>query len=233
MEYQMPSERGHRTVFVAVIAAVLSGCAGQGPGIVSGANGAPPVAQSAAADPAAPLGARVLAYAQGRLGKVVGGGECAELADQALVSSGARSASDYTRITSGDDYVWGSPVKVADTRPGDVLQFQNFTVSEETRTAAGGYDAGQVLMDHHTAIVEENHGGFLMVLDQNLVGDPPVRLSRLYVASGTFSGGADGSIDGSSVTTVQVKGQIHAYRPQAAAVCVRKYNIPSQAKMAS
>ena len=159
------------------------------------------------------LEARVLAFSRTHIGRVLGSGQCAELAEQALLSSGARSFTDYAAETAGDDYVWGVPVDVKDARPGDVLQFRDFVASMSTRTG-GGFTSEDSDAEHHTVVVEANRGGDMTVFEQNVDDDPRVRRSHYYVFSGTYRGRADGSLAMGEVTTVRVSGSVHAYRPE-------------------
>ena len=158
------------------------------------------------------LEARVLAFSRAHIGRVLGSGQCAELAEQALLSSGARTFTDYAEMTAGDDYVWGSPVDVAEARPGDVLQFRNFTASISTRTARGTMSDDSDA-EHHTVVVEANRRGDMTVFEANVDDDPSVRRSHYYVISGTYPGSADGAARGGAVTAVRVSGSVHAYRP--------------------
>jgi hypothetical protein len=157
------------------------------------------------------LGASVLAFARARLGRLVGGGECAELADHALVAAGARTFGAYAGLTQGDDYVWGHPVSLRDARPGDILQFRDFVAETSIRSRAGESESSDVY-SHHTAILEANLGDSLLVLEQNAAPDRSVRRSRVAIRSGSFGGMPTPD----AVTTVQVTGTIRVFRPEAA-----------------
>jgi len=120
------------------------------------AAGAALLAALQAAPELPPLNERVLAYCRENVDKEVGNGECAGLAAQALKAAGARTRGgpDSPRER---DYVWGREVwrvesqpgglretgRVADVRPGDILQFRDVKFGEK-----GGFA-------HHTAIVAE------------------------------------------------------------------------------
>ncbi len=171
------------------------------------------------------LGARVLAYARQQAGRQVGDGECYDLADQALIRSGARSAPSFDDVTPGADYMWGTEVALRDARPGDILQFRGFNVRTSVTTRQFLPDGRSYTMqnwmlderEHHTAIVESNEGNTLVVLEQNV---PPlgrvVQRTRIPIASMTYDGDGIGPPRGLSTTTVQVDGTIRAYRPQRA-----------------
>jgi hypothetical protein len=183
-------------------------------------------AASRHAESDAALGARIVAYARQQTGRQVGDGECYDLADQALLSSGARSASSFDDVTPGGDYMWGKPVALQYVRPGDILQFRDFSVrtsvmTRESMPGGGSYATQSSMVDqrpHHTAIVESNDGRTLVVLEQNV---PPlgrvVQRNRIPIASMTYDGDASGQARGMATTTVRVDGTIKAYRPQRAA----------------
>ena len=170
--------------------------------------------QPSQADPT-PLGDRIVAFARQQEGRTVGDGECADLAEAALRQAGARDFSAYP--DSGDDYVWGRPIPLSEARPGDILQFHNFTIRTTTTTASffgqAAVDEGWQLdsRDHHTAILEENRGGILEILEQNA---PPagraVQLTEIPVASMVRT---VQSQDGPQTQHFEVSGEIHAYRP--------------------
>jgi hypothetical protein len=163
------------------------------------------------------LGAHVVAFARSQQGRRVGSGECTDLADQALQQSGGRATDAYAEASAGnDDYTWGRPVSLRDARPGDILQFRNFNT---TTTVNSGMAESTMtdMRDHHTAIVEQNLGNMLVILEQNV---PPmgrvVQRTRIPIQSMRYSGDPNGNAVGSAVTTVQVEGTVKAYRPQPA-----------------
>jgi hypothetical protein len=164
---------------------------------------------------AARMASQIVAFGQNHLGQAVGDGECYDLADQALRHAHAKSAPDYGRVTEDADYVWGKPVMLRDARPGDIVQFQNFTL----RTTVIGSDASQrwdtSVRDHHTSIVERNLGGTLVLLEQNVEPGLVVQRTTLPVTSGTVEGSPDGE-PASATTTYDVAGVAHVYRPQPA-----------------
>jgi hypothetical protein len=170
------------------------------------------------------LGDTVLAYAQKQRGRQVGDGECFALADYALSSAGAKSAAAFTEITPDGDYVWGAQVRLADIRPGDILQFRNFQIHRRvttfTRESDGTITRTQYEQseerDHHTAIVERVRGAELAVLEQNMdPGGRVVQSNRLAIAPGTTTemNAAEGT---QTITEYTVEGEVHAYRPRKA-----------------
>lgn len=171
------------------------------------------------------LGARIVAYALQHQGQSVGTGQCAALADAALRQAGARSADSYGDIDANTDYIWGRRVALRDARPGDILQFRNYNITTELQTTRqypdGRRESTQTWAvssrPHHTAIVERNLGGSLLILEQNA---PPsgseVQEHSLPVAPSAYSTVQQGSVPSLVTTTIQVNGEIAVYRPQAA-----------------
>jgi hypothetical protein len=155
----------------------------------------------------------------------VGDGECTTLVQQALVGAGARTAESFGEVTPDADYIWGTPVNIADAKPGDILQFRHYHVSRQVFTVQRMPD-GEVSQtqsadfderEHHTAIVEQNFGGTISVLEQNVdPGGRVVQRGRVETASRTYTQVDPAS--GDQVTTVvSVEGDVLAYRPQKAA----------------
>jgi hypothetical protein len=167
------------------------------------------------------IGAQIVAFARDRMGNEVGDGECYDLADQALHSAGARSAPDYGEITADADYVWGQPIPLSQARPGDIVQFHNFnivtTVVASTRLLDGRTYTTQTWeqdqREHHTAIVEQNLGTSLSLLEQNV---PPqgMRVQRTIVPviSATLNR-VEGDPNAWGTTQIDVAGDVRVYRP--------------------
>jgi len=176
------------------------------------------------ADPSLALGARVLSFARAKQGTQVGDGECTTLVQQALLGAGARTADAFGAVTPDGDYVWGTPVSLANAKPGDILQFRNYRVVRhvltEQRMVGGEVSPMQSEdfeeRDHHSAIVEQNFGGTLSVLEQNV--DPDGRVvqrGRVETGSRTYTQ-TDPATGNQVTTTVEVQGEVRAYRPQKA-----------------
>src|SRR5262249_19147986 len=108
----------------------------------------------------------VLSYAQGKLGKQDGNGECWTLVDDALRSAGAG--------TSGDGkYDFGNTVSLSALQPGDLLQFEG--VKFEHHNADGSWYSSSY--PHHSAIVESVQGRTITLLNQNVNGNRTVQRS--------------------------------------------------------
>ena len=158
------------------------------------------------------MSARIVGYARRQNGSNVGDGQCFALADRALTSAGAKSASDFGTITRDADYVWGTSVQLADLQPGDVIQFRDYSFDRET-TVAHPDGSSQTQTEtqgrpHHTAVVEHvgSHGA-VTVLEQNAPPGSAVHRSHLYFSTTTFT-------EGSTTTTITVHGTFWFYRPQ-------------------
>ena len=173
---------------------------------------------------------------------VVGDGECYDLADRVLRSSGAKSAPDFGKVTKSrdQDYKWGTPVDLKDVKPGDILQFRNHeinihTVKKTTKTFPGGgssvsKDENTVTLPRgqHTAIVLANDGDGTMSLAEQHVIDhatgklsTTIRKNTLYTkdvppttTTRTRQEG-DATVKEETTVTITVSGTIWAYRPQA------------------
>jgi hypothetical protein len=155
---------------------------------------------------------RIISFARRQRGDRVGDGECFTLADRALRHADARSARDYGPATPDADYVWGTPVALADLRPGDVVQFRDYRydrhVVEESSRGTTTTDDFQE-RPHHTAIVQSVDGhGAVTVWEQNSPDGSPVVRTQLF-----FSGGTTTS--GHKTTTISVSGTFWFYRPEA------------------
>jgi hypothetical protein len=156
---------------------------------------------------------QIVSFAKSRSGQRVGDGECFALADKALRNAGAKSAEDYGTVTPDADYVWGTPVKLADVQPGDIIQFRGYAYERKIETnksdGSSSWKTESQERPHHTAVVERVEGdGAITVLEQNAPqGSPGIR-TRLYFSSGK-------STSGDTTTTTTVTGTFRFYRPQA------------------
>ncbi len=156
---------------------------------------------------------RIVSWIRRRHGDRVGDGECFTLVDRALRNAGASSASDHGDVRPDADYVWGTSVSLADLRPGDAIQFRDYSyervvvteTSRETRTVEDAQDR-----PHHTAVVERvGENGAVTVLEQNIPpGTGGVRRTQLFFRSGTTE-------SGNQTTTITVRGTWWFYRPEA------------------
>ncbi|HEY3900654.1 MAG TPA: CHAP domain-containing protein [Chthoniobacter sp.] len=136
------------------------------------------------------VGPSILAFCRENVGKKIGIGQCATLAEAALKDAGAAPrGADWP---GEGDYVWGDPVAfiqagfsglkgmqgLGRVEPGDIIQFHSARFS--------GFDHGQdgvyrYEMRHHTAVVESVDSGrkTITVLHQNWNGHQFVRRQTL------------------------------------------------------
>jgi hypothetical protein len=202
-----------RALFALICGSVLAGCAVEGP-VPTGSSGAFLPRMTAAADGQLgqallpdSLETRVLAFAEASLGRKIGTGQCAELADHALTSNGANTFSDYAAATNGDDYIWGTRIALADARPGDIIQFRDYSVTVTARSRSDETSDG-LEWSHHTAVVEQNVGAALLIIEQNVDDSQTVKRGRVPIRATTVS-------DGRVTTSTVIEGQLSAYRPKA------------------
>lgn len=181
-------------------------------------------------DPSQRLGDAIVSFAEAQQGREVGNGECFSLADHALLNAGAKSAAAYTEVTQDGDYVWGKPVRLADVRPGDILQFRGYSIRKRITTtmqaADGSFSRAQSEeveeRDHHTAIVEQNLGNAVAVLEQNV--EPAGRVvqrNRVEIAAHTENTSNPEDLAQTITTEIDVDGEVRAFRPQLAAPVLR------------
>ena len=125
------------------------------------------------------LNQKVVVWAQGKLGKKVGKGECWDLGEQALKQAGAATSTDLGPIGANDDYVWGDAIDhVKDVQAGDIIQFRDYEVTTTTETEysfSDGTDVDDTASEteqrpHHTAIVngKVDANGAVKTLEQNI-----------------------------------------------------------------
>jgi hypothetical protein len=156
-----------------------------------------------------PLGTQVVQFAQARRRRRVGDGECFTLADQALRTAGAKSASDFGTITADADYIWGTSVAVSSVQPGDIVQFRDYKYTRRNDKDDGSWQENSQERPHHTAIVVSNDGnGLLTVIEQNAPPGSAVREIQLGFTSTKFESGG-------TKVQITVSGQVSFYRPQA------------------
>ncbi len=155
----------------------------------------------------AALGDAVVSFARGKIGDSVGKGECFDLVDQALRNAGAKTASDFGKVTHDADYIWGKAVSLSEVQPGDIIQFRNYQYDRTIETDSGTSTDMQN-RPHHTAIVETVDGdGALTVLEQNVPeGCPGQRIQLFFSNLSTNKGGKK--------TKIKVQGRFLFYRPQ-------------------
>lgn len=136
--------------------------------VVAGAGATAP-----APTPTTELNAKILEFAESHVGQQVGGGQCYEIAVEALAYAGAEPA------TGNND--WGQEVSLTELLPGDILQFYEAVLVSPT---LGTWHLGE---PGHTAIVGEVNGLVVTVYHQNVNGARVVRKDLLDL-SGLVSG---------------------------------------------
>jgi hypothetical protein len=160
----------------------------------------------------AAIAAGVVGYATGNLGQRVGDGECFTLADRALRNAGAKSAADYGPVVPDGDYVWGTQVSLSNLRPGDIIQFRDYSCRIATEIDSPTETRTEERVEerpHHTAIVERvGRDGAVTVIEQNIPPGSAVVRTQLYFAGSQ-------SASGGRTTTITVRGTFWFYTPQA------------------
>jgi hypothetical protein len=150
------------------------------------------------------VGEKVLEFARGNIGEVVGNGQCTDLVFKAFRFAEARR---FRRDGPEADFIWGERLEsVKDARPGDVLQFRDAVFKGQKTYRNGSKRFWEYHYPHHTAIVSDikktKRGLIVTVVHQNVsngVVDPdqprPVRRDAL------------------NLSELQQGGQVIAYRP--------------------
>lgn len=147
-------------------------------------------------DIAEPQAQRLIGYAAERIGRQEGNGECWTLVNNGFQHLGFHNPPGI--------YVWGRQLEnIANARPGDVFQFNDFSVRVERPD--GSWEEQVRGAPRHTAILEsiDNHG-YATFLECNVDGNRRVQRNRFHVRTVDL-------IDG---TSVRVSGTIKIYRPQ-------------------
>lgn len=127
---------------------------------------------------------KVVKFCKGHLGKKVGEGECANLAEAAFQDAGARPRTRFKEFPDRGDYVWGEFVYALEIKddakqetkapkksiqPGDVIQFRDAKFEGKKLR---GFDNYHATYPHHTAVVlalKKEHN-VITVLEQNVGG---------------------------------------------------------------
>lgn len=154
---------------------------------------------------------RVFNYVNGKRGQQDGNGECWTLAENAMVSAGARTSTDLTP-SGGNfadaDYVWGTAIALNEIQAGCVLQFRDYVC--RVTQADGSWQ--EFSYSHHTsvAIAAPNGQGVVRVLHQNV---PDGDAERKLVVENEVPTRNSNTTSGGNTTTTTVSGSIWAYRP--------------------
>ena len=125
----------------------------------------------------------------------IGDGQCWTLAETALTFASAKTSNDIMGakgVNSKADYVWGTEVRLAQLKPGDIVQFHMYKFTRHTDDGDEWGQRGDSNEPRHTAIVSSvGAKGQVTVYEQNIEGGP-VQENTLYFdksASGiTISG---------------------------------------------
>ena len=139
-----------------------------------------------------------------RLGQKAGNGQCADLANQALIATGYKTFYQTGGPTGPDsDYVWGRLVATITTancknnwvdtiQSGDILQYSNVTAVHTTTNPNGTWSSVTMTATHHTAVATatesyswvngQSTGTIVDTLEQNDNGVQLVVESQLYLA---------------------------------------------------
>jgi hypothetical protein len=158
------------------------------------------------------LNKKVKQYVDARVGKprIGPNKECFDLADLALKSAGARTASHYGKVVKEADYVWGKLTDLKDVLSGDILQLRDYqaTIARDYKLVAGqsingmmfaGWKLVEVVKhEHHTSIVTAKEGTAKLLVVEQKVTDPEtgklsemVRKNVLYVTDAQFTQGPE------------------------------------------
>lgn len=148
-------------------------------------------------------------WALAKRGTRVGGGECFDLADQALRAGNYKSAADFGTVAPDADYVWGTrESNTANWRPGYIVQFSSYVQTVERDNPRETTTSTQE-RPHHTAVIQSvNADGSVTVLEQNAPTGSAVIGTTLFLSSSS-------STDGDTSISVSVSGTIKVYAPQA------------------
>jgi hypothetical protein len=184
------------------------------------------------------LGQQVVIWAQGKVGKKVGKGECWDLAEAALKQAGAQTSNDLGPMGEDADYVWGDSIAIKDVEPGDVLQFRDYEVKTTTVTKYVWDDGSSETIEeediaergHHTAVVNgmPDSSGVVKTLDQHVkplgkvVQNKMLHTRNVPAASRSSTSKRKHpstkkleSVKVRTTVTIEVSGQVWAYRPKA------------------
>ncbi len=128
------------------------------------------------------VGKVVAAYAAGKVGHRDGDGQCWTLAEKALKNAHAKTSNDIMGadgVNSDADYVWGTEVSLANLIPGDIIQFNYYTVHVD---AADGTWWEESRGDpRHTGIVASvGANGKVVFYEQNSPPGGAVKKTTLY-----------------------------------------------------
>jgi hypothetical protein len=138
------------------------------------------------------LNQRIVGFCGAQLGQTVGGGECANLVEEAFRAAGAKPEMEFQEAPDPGDYVWGNLIfargekssgttdasSVSSIRTGDVVQLRNARFYGATADGRGRYN--KMTMGHHTAVVASIRpdGQTISVYEQNMNGNRTVTMGE-------------------------------------------------------
>jgi hypothetical protein len=199
---------------------------------VMGDNGKPK--NKAATNNTSTPNQKVHHWVRGRLGQKVGKGECWDLAELALQQAGAQGSAEQGPMGDDADYVWGDRVELTEVRPGDILQFRDYTVTTRTEThvefddgsSSESWKEQKAKRGHHTAVVDHVvDSQTLRVVEQHVkplgekvqLHELPTTSKRSTATSYKTTQDLSGKKKPGKVTVttiVTVTGRVTAYRPK-------------------
>lgn len=161
----------------------------------------------------------VISFAVSKMGEKVGDGQCTTLVEQALIQAGKLTTTDFGVVGTQADYVWGTPVTLNASLPGDIIQFRDHVITVTVKRAKGGMQETTHQRLHHTAILtskgwrEDSRTparGYweLSILEQNHANKKRVIKSRIQLQSSWILLPNDDEID------THVSGQFTIFRPE-------------------
>lgn len=173
--------------------------------------------------------ATAIAFAQRQSGRY-GDGQCWTLVEAAITGAGGRSSIPQTpNFGPNVAYVWGDVVEVSQLRAGDVVQYQNFTWTQNTRIDTTSPDGtgfsessrteGRGLPHHSGLVVRVISAGMVEVIEQNIPPrSGPVQTFQIALSAPATTTETTRSGTTVTVTTIShsVSGIVRCYRPIAA-----------------
>jgi hypothetical protein len=135
--------------------------------------------------PTVDFNAKALAFAQSKIGQIVGGGGCTDLVVGGLAAAGAKPGSNFE--VKGHA-VWGQAVTLAEAKPGDAIQFFPGT-SFLTIVPGGSFTTNMDPVLGHAAVIESVNGTVLTLLEQNAPAGSAVHRSTLDLSKIQPGGG--------------------------------------------
>ena len=104
---------------------------------------------------------KVVIWAQGKLGKRIGKGECWDLGEQALKQAGAQTSNDLGPVDQDSDYIWGDSIDLKDAIAGDILQIRDHQVTTTTETEYTFSDGSSEVVTESTTAQRPHHTAIL------------------------------------------------------------------------